>query len=150
MFNVLLLVLANISRSFLGQCPLIMLSAILVLWLVPRKRKEEDTESKGQRFRRIDFAGSFLLAVAITSFLTAVEIGGQKFPWTSPIVLGLFGAGAASAGLFIVVEEYWAPEPVFPLRLLWHREVVCGYLVLGLQLAAQMGVRCIAWTSCKQ
>jgi len=139
------LTVADHNRAFLGQCPLIGVSAILVLWLVPRKKTDEDTESKGQRFRRIDFAGSFLLAVTVTSFLTAVEIGGQKFPWTSPIVLGLFGAGVACAGLFAVTEQYWAPEPVFPLQLLWHKEVVCGYLVLLLQMAAQMGVGRSVW-----
>lgn len=132
---------ANIGRSFLCQTPLIGLSAIIVWWVVPQRQKlTNDAESKWQKFRRIDFAGALLLAATVASFLLAVELGGQKLPWTSPMVLGLLGAGTACGALFVTAEKYWSPEPIFPLELLWHKDVMCAYLVLMLQISAQLGV----------
>jgi MFS family permease len=133
--------IAHIARSFLGQAPLIGLSAIIAGFVVPRGHKlTSDVESKGKKFRRIDFAGAFLLAATVASFILAVELGGQKLPWTSPTVLGLLGAGTACGALFVTAEKYWALEPIFPLELLWHKDVLCAYLVLMLQTAAQFGV----------
>jgi hypothetical protein len=80
------------------------------------------------------------LAATITSFLLAVEIGGQKVPWASLPVFGLFGAGFVGATLFYFIEKYWALEPIFPLELLWKRDVITAYIVCLLQIAAQLSV----------
>jgi MFS family permease len=126
--------------SFILQCPLLAIAALLAYFLVPHKARPEDSKSGVSRLARIDFAGSVLLASTITALMLAVELAGQKLPWNHPIVLGLVAASVAFGGLFVVTEEYWAYEPVFPLHLLRQRDVVCAYLVLGLQIAAQLGV----------
>jgi hypothetical protein len=72
--------------------------------------------------------------------MIAVELAGQKLPWNHPVILGLVAGSVVFGGLFVITEEYWAYEPVFPLHLLRNRDVVCAYLVLGLQIAAQLGV----------
>ena len=97
-------------------------------------------DSKAQKFRRIDFSGAFLLAGTITSFLLVVELGGQKVPWISPTTIVLFSLGLVCSIFFVITEKYWALEPIFPLKLLWHKDVMLGYLVLLLQIAAQLSV----------
>jgi hypothetical protein len=136
-------VLIHSPRSFLGQSPLIIFSGALAAWIIPGAAKDRPHEngSKKGKFRRIDFAGAFLLAATITSFLLAIEIGGQKVPWTSPLIALLFTTAIICAAFFYVTEKYWAPEPIFPLQLLSHKEVMLGYLVILLQVAAQLGVR---------
>lgn len=126
-------------RSFLGQCPLILIAALLAFWVIPRKENTKD-ENPRDKFRRIDFAGAFALAVTITSFLLALEVGGQRYPWFSPPVLGLFAAGLVSASLFVIIEKYWALEPIFPLQMFGHKDVIFSYFVFALQIAAQLTV----------
>jgi MFS family permease len=127
--------------SFILQCPLLAIAALLAWFLVPHKARAEDLKSGPSRLARIDFAGSALLAGTMTTLMLAIELAGQKLPWNHPFVLGLLGGSVALGGLFIITEQYWAYEPVFPLHLLVNRDVVSAYLVLGLQIAAQLGVR---------
>ena len=54
----------------------------------------------------------------------------------SSAVLGLF---------FLLVEAYWAKEPIFPLSLLIHKDVVTAYLTAGFQIAAQFAVSLCEW-----
>lgn len=92
------------------------------------------------KLRRIDFLGSLSLASAIVGFLLVLDIGGQKVPWTHPLVWVLFGAASFFSIVFALVEAYVAREPIFPLRLIVHRDVLSAYLVTALQGAAQFGV----------
>jgi Fungal trichothecene efflux pump (TRI12) len=131
-----------LGRSFLGQGPLIGVSGLLALWLIPRTQRRAEEGTKLEKFRRIDFAGAILLATTVTSFLVAIELGGQKVSWNSPVIFGLLAAGIVGAGWFFATEKYWAQEPIFPLELLWHRDVMCGYGLLILQIAAQLSVDC--------
>ena len=127
-------------RSFLGQVPLIAISALLAWALIPRKVNEDEPDTKKAKFARIDFTGATLLAIAITTFLLVIELAGQKLPWNHPIIFVLFSASIASGALFVLTESYWVAEPIFPPRLLLQREVILGYLVFGLQIAAQLSV----------
>ena len=63
-------------------------------------------------------------------------------PWNSPLILVLASLSLVLGLLFLLVEGYWTKEPVFPLRLLIHRDVLTAYLIAGLQTAAQLGVGC--------
>ncbi len=64
----------------------------------------------------IDYAGSALLAVTLSSTILVTDIGGTAYPWTSPMVLGLIAVTLVSLALFLLVEKR-ASEPVLPLRL---------------------------------
>jgi hypothetical protein len=74
-----------------------------------------------------------------------MDLGGQKMPWDSPLVVVLASLSLSLGLLFLLVEGYWAKEPVFPLRLLIHRDVLTAYLIAGLQTAAQLEV---GWDCC--
>jgi EmrB/QacA subfamily drug resistance transporter len=65
---------------------------------------------------RVDYAGAALIVAAGVTLLLALTFGGQKYPWGSPQVLGLFAAFAIATGLLIVVERKVA-EPMLHLEL---------------------------------
>lgn len=69
-----------------------------------------------------------------------VEIGGTKIPWTHPLIFVLFGAGTLLLALFLATEAWCAKDPIFPLVLLRQRDVIASYVIMGCQIAAQLGV----------
>ncbi|KAE9968812.1 hypothetical protein EG328_007270 [Venturia inaequalis] len=107
--------------SFIGQAPLIVISACCVWILVPHKVHDEE-DTKTDKFSRIDFRG------------------GRKVPWTHPLIVILLTTSVLSAVLFFVTETRWAVEPIFPIHLLKQKDVVCQYLVMALQIAAQLSM----------
>jgi hypothetical protein len=83
-------------------------------------------QTPAQLLRRIDWLGCFLLAAWVGSALVAVSLktastSVDAYKWTSPIILGLFGASAGLFVIFLVVELKWAAEPVMPFELLHRR-----------------------------
>ena len=130
-------------RSFYIQCPLALICIVLVAWKLDSPAPSEPDHAAEPTFgklRRIDFLGSASLALTTVSFLIALDLGGQKYPWNHPIITILFVTSAVSGLLFVLVEAYLAEEPIFPLGLLVHRDVVTAYLVAGLQIGAQFAV----------
>lgn len=101
-----------------------------------------DAKSQSQStLRRVDFLGSISLALTIVGFLLVVDLGGQKLPWSHPVIWILLASSVALGLLFLLIEGYVAKEPIFPLKLLIHRDVVTAYLVSALQAGAQFGVQ---------
>ena len=97
-------------------------------------------ESQLAKLKRIDFLGAILFSVSIFCGLLVLTLAGQRMPWTSTTILLLFGASLVTGNLFLIVEGFWAKEPIFPLRLLVCRDVVTSYINLGFQSGAQMAV----------
>lgn len=50
-------------------------------------------------------------------------MGGQKYPWDAPLIIGMIVAGAVSAMAYCIWASL-AADPIFPLRLLTHYEKV--------------------------
>lgn len=67
--------------------------------------------------RNFDTLGSVSLVVTVTSLILALNLGGNIFPWTSPVVTACFVIFAVVACLFIYVEMK-AKQPLMPLSLL--------------------------------
>ncbi|MGW7417633.1 MFS transporter [Streptomyces sp. NPDC054863] len=65
---------------------------------------------------RLDIMGAILLAAASTCLVLLTSWGGTEYEWDSRVILGL-AAGAAGTSLLFVVVEYYAVEPIIPLRL---------------------------------
>jgi hypothetical protein len=99
-----------------------------------------DEKSPWEKLKRIDFLGAELLASSIVSGLLALDLGGTTDKWLSSTVLSLVATSIVLGIGFVLVEAYWAREPVFPLRLLRNRHVVSSYVNLGAQTAAQIAV----------
>ena len=137
------------DRSFYGQCPFTLLALVLAwLWL-PQSRSEEELEDSPKRsdqkglfekLRRVDFLGAITVILMTLSFLLALEIGSKTMVWVSPLTISLLISFPVLACAFIYIEKYWAKEPVFPVHLMRHRDIVTTYPVGVFQSIAQMGV----------
>ena len=79
-------------------------------------------ESPVRSSARIDVPGAVLLSVVLVTLLVALSEGGS-WGWTSPAILGLFAASAASAVLWVVLELRVA-EPLVDIRVLAERPVL--------------------------
>jgi len=134
--------LINISgRSFLGQCPPTLLAISLVLWKLRIPSLESPTkQSQFSKLRRIDFIGAILLTISIVCGLLVLQFGGQAMLWTSSKVLTLLGVSLVAGNAFLLVEGFWAKEPIFPLRLLLNRDVLTSYTNIAFQTGAQGAV----------
>jgi EmrB/QacA subfamily drug resistance transporter len=91
-----------------GAAALVITSAVLNL---PYRRIEH----------RIDFTGAALVMGSASSLILVTVWGGDEYPWTSPLIIGLGLAGLAMLAAFLVVEGR-VPEPIIPLRL-WRNPV---------------------------
>ncbi|KAF7542386.1 hypothetical protein G7Z17_g11613 [Cylindrodendrum hubeiense] len=127
--------------SFLGQAPIFFAAAVLCVTWLPRDTKaasneDDDSNSLGN----IDFVGALLLALLVLTILMPIEIGGAQIHWTHPLIFILFGIAALLAWFFVVVEKRWAKQPIFPLALLSHRDLVLANIIAFGQVAAQLGL----------
>jgi MFS family permease len=81
---------------------------------------------------KIDFVGALLIIATVVPLLLALTFGGHTAPWTSPLVLGLFGGAALGLALYVVNERF-APDPILPLGLFRNRVFstanLAGFLV---------------------
>ncbi len=64
----------------------------------------------------IDYPGIVLIALSASGLTLATSWGGSTYPWTSPMIIGLFAGSAVALALF-VWAELRATEPVLPIRL---------------------------------
>jgi hypothetical protein len=113
----------------------------LVVWKLNIPVHENSkNESHLSKLRRIDFLGAILFPISIVCGLLVLELTGKRMAWTDPIILVLLGASLVSGHLFLLVEAFWAKEPIIPLRLLRNRDVITSYLNLGFQSGAQIAV----------
>jgi hypothetical protein len=132
-------------RAFLGQFPIAIIAVVLVEWKlsVPKGSINDGAGAKTsqwQKLKRIDFTGAFFLSAAILTALLMLDMGGQKLPWTHPVIIACGCAAVVCAACFGLVEAYWATEPIFPLNLITHYVVITSYSILTLQNIAQTAV----------
>jgi MFS family permease len=87
---------------------------------------------------RIDYAGTMLLVSGTTCLLLLLTWGGDAYPWTSPLIVGL---GAAAAVLLVGLwrQERRAAEPVLPPDLFGNRTFVISAGTIGLSVMALFG-----------
>ena len=117
---------------------------VLVAWKLSYEDNSLPVNAKSSsrsKLRRIDYMGSVSLALAIVGFLLVLDLGGQKLPWGHPAIWATLASAVVMSLLFLLVEKYVAKEPIFPLQLLVHRDVVTVYLLLALHVTAQFGVQ---------
>jgi hypothetical protein len=105
------------------QAPFFLFAITIVALKVNIELSEEvRCQTLASKMRRIDFLGSVTLVLAIASFLLGINLKTtEELPWGSPVLVGLFFCSIASAIGFVLVEKYWAPYPVMPMRLMTLR-----------------------------
>jgi MFS family permease len=124
--------------SFLGQTPAAGIAILLIAITLPSGTAgDHDGSTRLSRFRRIDILGATCMTLSILGLLLPLEIGGDRVAWSSPVVFILFAAAAIFGLLFLFVEGWVAKEPIVPIPLLRHRDVVASGSVMLCQCAAQ-------------
>ncbi|CAK7215081.1 hypothetical protein SEUCBS140593_002410 [Sporothrix eucalyptigena] len=131
--------------AFLVQAPLTAMAMVLVAWKLKPIQSRSASKVVGEanvplasKLKRVDMAGAALLSATVLSFLLALDMGGSgKIGWTSPLLTVLALLSHMTAVGFVWVERSWAQEPIFPLHLLRHYDVVTSYLILFFQNASQ-------------
>ncbi|MEU4217391.1 MDR family MFS transporter [Actinoplanes sp. NPDC026623] len=88
--------------------------ALVVSWITLAKLP------RGTGRARIDWLGTGLLTVWITSLVLITSWGGTEYDWASPQILGLAALTIVGLIAFIVVERR-QPEPIMPLRVFKNR-----------------------------
>jgi len=78
-----------------------------------------------ERWHRLDVLGAALLVAASLSLMLALSWGGERHAWTSPEVLGLFGASALFWVLF-GFRQATASEPLVPRTIVQNSVVRTG------------------------
>ncbi|MCW3016857.1 MAG: drug resistance transporter, EmrB/QacA subfamily [Solirubrobacterales bacterium] len=77
---------------------------------------------------RVDYAGTALLAIGLSSLVLLTTFGGTTYGWTSLQIVGLGVLAVVAIGLFMQVEQR-AAEPILPPRLAGNRVFVVTSLV---------------------
>jgi EmrB/QacA subfamily drug resistance transporter len=86
--------------------------------------------------RPIDFLGSGLFAVAVTTLLLGATWGGEEYAWASPMIIGLFSAGVLFTALFLL-QERRAVEPLLPLRM-FKNDIFSVAILMGVLFGSVM------------
>lgn len=68
----------------------------------------------------IDWPGTILLVVGVVPLLLGLTLDKTTYPWTSPLILGLFAVAAVATALFLVMEMR-APSPIISPKLFRNR-----------------------------
>lgn len=124
--------------SFLGQVPLAAIAVLLIgMTLPPRPYHENNEGTVRSKLARIDFFGATFMALSILCLLVPLEIGGNRIPWSSPTIVILILGAIACGLLFLATESWMAKEPIVPLHLLKHRDVVVSSVIMLCQCTAQ-------------
>ncbi|KAJ5086248.1 hypothetical protein NUU61_007555 [Penicillium alfredii] len=105
---------------FILQAPFVALAALLVVVKLQVAQSTADgaKESAASRVRHVDF----------------------NFAWRSWWAVMMGGGGTALLVAFVLVEAYLAREPIFNLRILRRPNVPISYLIISLQIMAQVGM----------
>ena len=88
------------------------------------------------RRHKLDYAGFVALPIALVAVLLATTWGGTTYPWDSWQIVSLYAAGVVVLIGFLV-NEYYAAEPVLPLRL-WKNSVFTLSNVSNMAIAMTM------------
>ncbi|MGH6984501.1 MAG: MDR family MFS transporter [Stellaceae bacterium] len=87
-------------------------------------------------YSRIDYLGAAVLIPGVVALLLVASWGGVEFPWLSPPILGLTGAGILLLVLF-ALQELRALEPLLPPRLFVSPVILTANLI-GFVVSAGM------------
>jgi len=106
--------------------PAVMVVAIGNWVLLPVPPTE--AESFKVKLERIDLIGMLVFVGAQTSFLFGLTAGGVLYQWKSvnvilPLIFGIIGIV-----IFYWIEEYFAKEPMVPMRVFKQRTALAAYI----------------------
>ncbi|KAJ2808627.1 hypothetical protein H4R20_000761 [Coemansia guatemalensis] len=96
---------------------------ILIFMRIPRPK----TTIVG-KLKRIDFVGIATLMAGIVMLQLGLTWGGQDFPWKSAAVIVSLILAVILLVIFVLLEWRFSIEPIMPLRIFQHRNVVLMFV----------------------
>lgn len=117
--------------AFGVQVPLLLLSIAAITIVVPADlgyRTESAHSTWFDKIKGIDYLGSALLGISVSSLLLSVSLktaattaSGKEYAWSDPTIWGLLIVSLVFMVIFLYVEAYYATEPVLPLSMFKRR-----------------------------
>jgi EmrB/QacA subfamily drug resistance transporter len=116
---------------FYVNLPIGAIALFLLVFRLPLHISVRNTKYTGwAAIRRIDFAGVFTAAGGTTCLLLGLTWGGNDtYAWNSPQVLGTLLGAANLFVLFLIIEAFFAVEPILPLDLFKNQVFAAGALL---------------------
>jgi hypothetical protein len=101
---------------------------------LPADKASTAQESGGlKRFlSSLDLGGSALLISSMVALFLAMQWGGQRLPWNSPVIIGLFVGFGVLVALFLLVEWRMGDDASVPFKILKQRSIASGAVYLFL------------------
>lgn len=111
--------------------PLGVVAFFMILILFPKVERNKS--------EKIDYVGSLFLTLTIVALLLGFSWAGTEYDWGSIQIIGLFGAAVIFGVIFILVEKYFAANPVLPLHLFKNDIVTISNSIGFIMNAGMMG-----------
>lgn len=89
---------------------------LVALFMVIAKMPKLSHAARGS----IDYPGAVLIVASCVPLLLALTFGGQKYPWSSPTVIGLLAMFLVCAILFVIVERR-VKDPIIHMELFGNK-----------------------------
>ncbi len=86
---------------------------------------------------RLDLSGAVAAVLGLTALTYAIVESGHR-GWTDPATLATLSIGVVALAVFVAVETRFAPNPLFPLRLLRDKGISIGNVLVALAAACLM------------
>lgn len=114
------------------QLPFIFVYLLTALWTTPAdlglRTPKSDRMTAWQLIKRVDLTGSFILTVGVTGLIMGINLGGNVFSWSHPLVISSLVIACVLAVVFPLYERN-AEMPVMPVQLLSktpHANIIFG------------------------
>ena len=108
---------------FYVNLPLGAVSILGVLLLLQNPAHLATEKSFRQRLGELDFIGPVLFIPANAGLILALQWGGSKYLWNSPIILGLFSIFGILFPLWVISQIYLKEKATIPMRIMIQRTV---------------------------
>lgn len=91
-----------------------------------------------RRDHRLDILGALMIMSATLLFLLPLTLGGHAYPWSSPLILSMLAASAATFFLF-AWYQFQPEEPLLPPRIFGDRVIALTSATSFLAAAGMFG-----------
>lgn len=112
---------------------------MLVFVHIPDRRQKTTSESTiYSTLKVLDLIGFALFAPTMIMFLLALEWGGAKYPWGSPMIIGLFCGATGSLLLFLAWEYKRGDTAMIPLGMIKQKIVASACITTFFSMGSMM------------